>query len=74
MGTKGDIIPMVIADTRARYIENKIIPTLNQIVKYKDIDMLVANASFIEDELWGFVHILKLYSEGKVIDNYNPKA
>ena len=73
MGTKGNSIPMVVADTRARYIENKIIPTLKQIVKYKDIDMLVANAPFIEDELWGFVHVLEAYSEGKLVDN-NPKA
>jgi hypothetical protein len=64
-----DNYPRSVARCRAEYIEQTIIPTLIQCVKYQDGPLLKANAPYILDELHGFVGMLESFAEKQVIVN-----
>jgi len=61
-------VPQAQAQNRARWIDQKVIPTFNQIVKYGDVEMLKANAPYILDELVGFQVFLEAYAKGQIVE------
>lgn len=59
---------------RANFINNNVIPVVNQAVKYKDIDLLVANAPWIVEELMGFAHVLEVIADAPICEACNNPA